>query len=69
MAKKEKADWKRKAIEGAIEKKRLNKRIKELTNSRDGWRDKSIHHKKRADRLAADLKKIKNRLSELLDKR
>ena len=61
------SDWKSKAIDYAIDRKRLNKRIKELTKSRDAWKDKSIHHKERADRLAADLKKIKDRLSELVD--
>jgi len=60
-------DWKSKATEYSIDKKRLKKRIKELTKSRDEWKEKSIRHKERADRLSADLKKIKNRLSELAD--
>ena len=49
--------------------KRVRKRVKELTISRDSWKEKSIRHKKRADRLAADLKKIKDKLSELVDNR
>jgi len=60
-------DWKSKATEYSIDKKRLKKRIKELTKSRDEWKEKSMRHKERADRLSADLKKIKNRLSELAD--
>ena len=62
-------DWKNKAIDYSIDRKRLKKRIKELTKSRDEWKDKSIRHKERVDRLATDLKKIKNRLIELVEKR
>lgn len=58
-------DWKSRAIENARDKKQLKKRIKELTKSRDEWKEKSIRHKERADHLAADIKKIKNRLNEL----
>jgi hypothetical protein len=60
-------DWKSKAIEYSRDKKQLKKRIKELTKSRDEWKEKSIHHKERADSLALDLKKIKNKLNELID--
>jgi len=62
-----KTDWKRKATEYARDKKLLNKRIREVTKSRDEWREKSIRHKSRADKFEADIKKIKNKLSELLD--
>jgi len=62
-----KTDWKSKAIENARDKKRLNKRIKELITSRDEWKAKSIAHKSRADKLASDLKKLKKRLNELVD--
>jgi|GEM_PF-3286999 len=61
------ADWKSKATEYAREKKQLKKRIKELTKSRDEWKEKSIRYKERADRLAADQKKIRNKLNELID--
>jgi len=67
MAKKSKTDWKSKAIENAVDKKRLNKRIKELTKSRDEWKAKSIGHKARADKLASDLKKLKTKLNELAE--
>ena len=60
-------DWKNKAIAYAIDRKCLKKRIKELTKSRDEWKEKSIRHKERADSLATDLKKIKDKLSELVD--
>jgi hypothetical protein len=60
-----KTDWKSKAGEYALEKKLLKKRIKELIKSRDEWKIKSIRYKTRADKLGADIKKIKNKLNEL----
>jgi len=62
-----KTDWKIKATENARDKKRLKKKIKELTKSRADWKAKSIGHKARADRLASDLKKLKTKLNELVD--
>jgi hypothetical protein len=52
-------DWKKKAMDYSRENKVLNKRIKELTHSRDGWKQKSAGHKKRADDLEAEKKKSK----------
>jgi len=63
----EQTDWKRKATEYALDKKLLKKRIKELTKSRDEWKAKSISHKARADKLAFDLKKLKTKLTEMID--
>ena len=60
-------DWKSKATEYARDKKQLKKRIKELAKSRDEWKEKSIRHKEQADHLAADIKKIKDKLNELID--
>ena len=62
-----KTDWKSKAIEYARDKKRLNKTIREVTKSREEWKTKSIRHKARADKLETDLKKIKNKLMEMVD--
>jgi len=62
-----KTDWKSKCMENARDKKRLNKKIKEVTISRDQWKSKSIGHKARADKLEADLKKLKDKLTEMLD--
>jgi len=62
-----KIDWKSKASEYARDRKSLKKRIKEVTKSRDEWKEKSIRHKARADKLEADIKKIKDRLVELID--
>ena len=52
-----KIDWKSKASEYARDKKSLKKRIKEVTKSREEWKEKSIRHKARADKLEADIKK------------
>jgi len=62
-----KTDWKSKAIEYAHNNKLLKKRIKELKKSRDDWKEKSINNKARADKLSADIKKIKSKLSELIE--
>ena len=59
-----KTDWKSKATEYALDKKRLKKRIKELIISRDEWKEKSISHKARADKLDAEFNKIKKKLLE-----
>lgn len=62
-----KTDWKSKASAQAQDNKYLKKRIKELTKSRDEWKEKSIRHKSRADKLEYDLKKLKIRLIEIAD--
>jgi chromosome segregation ATPase len=60
-------DWKSKAASSSAEKKQMSKRIKELTKSRDEWKAKSMRHKSRADKLESDLKKLKDRLTEIID--
>ncbi|MDR0437544.1 MAG: hypothetical protein LBH22_04490 [Bacteroidales bacterium] len=62
-----KTDWKSKATEYALDKKQLKKRIKELTQSRDQWKEKAMCHKARADKFEADLKKLKSKLIEMID--
>ena len=62
-----KTDWKSKTTEYSLDRKRLKKRIKELTKSRNDWKEKSIHHKARADKFEADFKKLKYRLIEIID--
>jgi hypothetical protein len=62
-----KTDWKSKAKENSLDKKRLNKKIKELTKSRDDWKTKSIANKSRADKHEADLKKLKKNLNKLTE--
>jgi hypothetical protein len=60
-------DWKSKATQYACDKKRLKKRIKELTISRDDWKEKSTIHKARADKLEADFNMIKKKLIKLAE--
>jgi chromosome segregation ATPase len=62
-----KTDWKSKATASSIEKKKVNKRVKEITKSRDQWKEKAIRHKARADKLESDLKKVKDKLIEIVD--
>ena len=64
----ENLDWKSKAIQRSKESKQLKKRIKELIISRDEWKVKSIAHKNRADKYAADLKKIKDKLNGIMSR-
>ena len=50
-------DWKAKATEYAREKKQLKKRIREITKSRDEWKEKSMRYKVLADHLLIENKK------------
>jgi len=59
-------DWKQKALQRSRDNKRLNKRIKELTISRDEWKVKAMQQKMNADKMANDLKKIKDRLNGIV---
>ena len=62
----DRTNWKEKTMQRVAENKQLKKRIKELSKSRDEWKRKSISHKKRADDLEQDLKKIKDKLNEII---
>jgi len=56
-------DWKQKTIQGSHNKKRKNKRIKEIALSRDGWKAKAMQYKAQLDKINRDLKKTKSWLS------
>lgn len=58
-------DWKEKALERTAENKQLKKRIKELKNSRDSWKEKSVDHKLRADKMELNLKKTKKLIEKI----
>ena len=58
--------WKQRAISRRLENKELNKRRKELTKSRDGWKEKYMVQKEKADKLEHDLELIKKKLNEIL---
>ena len=61
------AHFKELAHQRAIENKRLTKRIKELTKSRNDWKTKSLSHKNRADKYENDLKKTKDKLTAIIE--
>lgn len=63
----ETTEWKSKAMQRSAEIKQLKKRIKELVNSRDGWKEKSIEHKSRADYLDGSLKKTKRLIEAIVN--
>jgi hypothetical protein len=62
----EATEWKQKALQRAAENKQLKKRIKELTHSRDVWKEKSIEHKTRADYFDERLKKTKRLIGAIV---
>ncbi len=60
------ASWKDRAISRRLENKELNKRRKELIKSRDGWKEKYMVQKEKADKLEHDLELVKKKLNEIL---
>jgi hypothetical protein len=52
-------DWKDRAIESRYENKSLKKRIKELTVSRDTWREKAIERMEGITQLKHQVQLIK----------
>ena len=60
------ADWKLKALKRGKEAKALNKRIRELTASRDLWKIKYTESKAQCDIWEGELIKIKKKLNEIL---
>jgi hypothetical protein len=59
-------DWKQKSIRRGKEAKALNKRIRELTVSRDLWKTKYTESKTQCIIWEAELIKIKKKLNEIL---
>lgn len=58
--------WKQKSISRRLEIKELKKRHKELAISRDGWKAKYHHQKKRADQFQHEINLIKKKLNQIL---
>lgn len=58
--------WKEKSMLRSVEIKKLNKRIKELTKSRDDWKIKASKQKIKADTLELELKKIRSKLNDII---
>jgi outer membrane biogenesis lipoprotein LolB len=60
-------DWKAKSIQRGRQFKALNKRIRELTLSRDNWKNKYLQYKQDSEELSAELLKIKKKLNEIIN--
>ena len=60
-------DWKQKSIRRGKEAKALNKRIRELTVSRDLWKSKYTESKAQYTIWEVELIKIKKKLNEILN--
>ena len=60
--------WRERAISRRDEIKELKKRIKELKQSRDHWKDKFMAIKKEKAFYEHELKKIKKKMSEIVNK-
>jgi len=60
--------WRERAINRRNEVKALKKRIKEITQSRDHWKNKYLSIKEEKEFYENELKKIKKKLNEIVNK-
>jgi len=60
--------WRERAINRRDENKALKKRIKEIKRSRDQWKDKYLFIKEEKEFYENELKKIKKKLNEIVNK-
>ena len=58
--------WKERAINRRAENKALKKRIRELTDSRDSWKNKYMSTKQEKELFENELKIIKKKLNEII---
>ncbi|ALO14617.1 hypothetical protein L21SP5_00953 [Salinivirga cyanobacteriivorans] len=58
--------WKSKSVQRNAENKELKKRIKELTNSRDGWKEKYKVKRDVADLLKKEIELLKKKTEDIL---
>jgi len=58
-------DWKVRAIDRRLENKALSKRIKELIESRDNWKTKSLAYKTEIDNLREKMDAIKKKINQI----
>ncbi len=58
--------WKSKSIERTKENKEIKKRIKEIKESRDSWKEKAMLNKSRCTALEKSLKKTKKSIEKLV---
>ena len=60
-------DWKVRAIDRRLENKRLKKKCKELTVSRDGWKEKAIKRKAAINVLDKQLSAVKKNIQRIIN--
>lgn len=60
-------DWKDRAINRRLENKKLKKRIKELTISRDSWKEKAIERKEVIIQLKRQVQLIKKNIQKIIE--
>ncbi|MDQ1266420.1 MAG: hypothetical protein QG635_1572 [Bacteroidota bacterium] len=60
-------DWEQRAKERRLENKRLKKKIKELTISRDGWKQKAIERQNIIYENNKKMASIKKNLLQIID--
>jgi hypothetical protein len=60
-------DWKTRAIDRRLENKKLKKKCKELTVSRDGWKEKAIKRKADVNVLNKQLLVVKKNIQKIVN--
>ena len=60
-------DWKARSIKRNAENKQLKKKIKELTISRDLWKEKHMSLKKENEEIVKKLKGVKKKLKTIME--
>lgn len=61
------SEWKVRAIDRRIENKKLKKKCKELTISRDGWKEKAIKRKADVNVLNKQLSVVKKNIQKIVN--
>jgi hypothetical protein len=59
-------DWKVRAIDRRIENKKLKKKCKELTTSRDVWKEKAIKRMTEINVLNQQLQAVKKNIQKII---
>ncbi|MEI6092028.1 MAG: hypothetical protein WCR42_16375 [bacterium] len=59
-------EWEQRAKERRLENKRLKKKIKELTTSRDFWKTKAMERKASLNEMNSKLATVKKNLQQII---
>jgi len=59
-------NWKARALDRRIKNKKITKRVKELTVSRDKWKNKALARKKEIDSLRKQVSMIKKNIQNII---